>query len=312
MSATAARRGLEEAFRHSERALWGLCYRMTGSAAEADDLVQETFARALERPPARTDLPWRPWLVRVAMNLARDALRRRRRRAYRGPWLPSPVETASEPPAYEPLDDGAAGRYDLLESVSYAFLVALEALKPRERAVLLLRDVYDYSVRETAVALGLSEANVKTTLHRARRAMLAYDAGRQVPSDELRARTRETLERLMTALLQEDVAAFEALLADDVHEASDGGGEFYAAGVPILGRAKVVRFFLKLRHKRGLPARATIRELNGLPAMLIETSEARPREARRFVVRCDLGSDGRVAAIHSILASAKLTAVSFD
>jgi len=80
--------GHAAAFREHERFLWALCYRMTGSAADADDLVQETFVRALERPPPRTDLPWRPWLTRVAMNLARDALRRRRRRGYVGPWLP--------------------------------------------------------------------------------------------------------------------------------------------------------------------------------------------------------------------------------
>ncbi len=74
----------------------GLCYRMTGDAADAEDLVQETFARAVTSPPARTDEPWRPWLVRVAVNLARDRLRRRRRKGYTGPWLPSPIETGDE------------------------------------------------------------------------------------------------------------------------------------------------------------------------------------------------------------------------
>src|SRR5262245_56378130 len=82
--------------------LWGLCYRLTGSAADAEDLVQETFVRALARPPARRDLPWRPWLVQVALNLGRDLLRRRRRRRYEGPWLPSPIETEDLPPAFEP------------------------------------------------------------------------------------------------------------------------------------------------------------------------------------------------------------------
>jgi RNA polymerase sigma-70 factor, ECF subfamily len=68
-----------EVFDEHRRFLWGLCYRMTGSAADAEDLVQETFVRAIERPPERLDQPWRPWLVRVAINLARDAYRRRRR-----------------------------------------------------------------------------------------------------------------------------------------------------------------------------------------------------------------------------------------
>src|SRR6185295_9932169 len=106
----------QDVFRAHERFLWGLCYRLTGSAADADDLVQETFVRAIERPPARTDLAWRPWLVRVALNLGRDLLRRRKRRAYVGPWLPSPIETADDasPPSYEPSLAGeqtTEGRY---------------------------------------------------------------------------------------------------------------------------------------------------------------------------------------------------------
>src|SRR5688500_11587485 len=134
---------------------------MTGVAADADDLVQETFARALAHPPPDVDRPWRPWLARIAVNLARDLVRRSKRRDYPGLWLPSPIETGDEaaPPAVEP-DEGAAWRYDQLESVSLAFLLALEALTPRMRAVLLLRDVFDFSVRETADALDLSEANV--------------------------------------------------------------------------------------------------------------------------------------------------------
>ena len=133
----------EEIFRAHERFIWGLCYRMAGNAADADDLAQETFVRAWERPPARTDEPWRPWLVRVAMNLSRDLLRRRKRRGYEGPWLPSPIETGDEftPPSYEPVDEegNPAARYDMLESASFAFLLALEALTPAQRAVLLLR-----------------------------------------------------------------------------------------------------------------------------------------------------------------------------
>jgi len=172
----------EDIFRAHERFLWGLCYRMTGNAADADDLVQETFVRAWKQPPARTDEPWRPWLTRVAMNLSRDLLRRRRRRHYEGPWLPSPIETGDEasPPSYEPVDEqgNPAARYDMLESVSFAFLLALEALTPAQRAVLLLRDVFDYSVREAADALGMSEPSVKTTHHRARRAMRDYDRDR--------------------------------------------------------------------------------------------------------------------------------------
>src|SRR5687767_12106876 len=142
---------LSSVFTAHQRDLWALLYRMTGSVADADDLLQETFARAIERPPPRLDLPMKPWLARVALNLARDHLRARRRVQYYGPWLPMPLETTEEtsPPSFDP---GPEWRYDLLESVSFAFLLALEALTPSQRAVLLLRDVFDYSVRETAEA----------------------------------------------------------------------------------------------------------------------------------------------------------------
>lgn len=149
--------------------------------------------RALEHPPRHTDEPLRPWLVRVAMNLSRDLLCRRRRN-YTGPWLPSPVPTddesllSFEPEA--PSEDSPAARYDLQESISFAFLLALEALRPTQRAVLLLRDVFDYSTAETAAALDMTEANVKVTLLRARKRMKDYDQHRVVLSPAHREATR--------------------------------------------------------------------------------------------------------------------------
>src|SRR5215471_13349153 len=171
-----------ESLETDRRLLWGLCYRMTGNAADADDLVQETFVKAIEKPPLRTDEPLRPWLLRVAMNLSRDLLRRRKRQRYVGPWLPSPVPIDEESPAsYEPpasSEDSPVARYDLKESVSFAFLLALEALTPSQRAVLLLCYFFDSSTTETADALDMSEANIKVTLHRARRIMGSYDKNR--------------------------------------------------------------------------------------------------------------------------------------
>jgi RNA polymerase sigma-70 factor (ECF subfamily) len=305
---------LSDVFAADRRFLWGLCYRLTGCAADADDLVQETFVRAMERPPARTHEPWRPWLVKVALNLGRDLLRRRRRRAYVGPWLPSPIETGDEasPPSVEPaLDAGETteGRYDMLESVSFAFLIALEALTPLQRAVLLLRDVFDYSVAECADVLAVSEANVKTTHHRARRAMAAYDRQRCVPHRALQDRTRAALERFMGALAKDDVPAVEAMLAESVRAYSDGGGEFFAARVPVVGRAKVTRFFTNISRRRGALANATMRMLNGLPAMVIEFAHEATGEARRFAMRLDLDADGRITTLQSVLASRKLTAL---
>lgn len=288
---------------------------MTGSAADADDLVQDTFVRALERPPSRGEDPWRPWLIAVAMNLARDSLRRRRRRAYRGPWLPSPVETGVESalPSFEipaAEENSTEGRYELLESVSYAFLIALEALTPQQRAVLLLRDVFDYSVENTASALGLSEANVKTSLHRARRAMNRYDRDRMPPTRGLAARTREALERFAAALTAGDVAACRALLAADAVSLSDGGDEFMAAKVPLVGRERVLKFHFGLvRVGGGDVAGTEMREINGLPALVIHFAPQRRGRAPCSVVRCDLDNSGRIAALHAILATDKLTAI---
>jgi RNA polymerase sigma-70 factor (ECF subfamily) len=303
-------------FQAEKTLLWGLCYRMTGSAADADDLLQETFVRALEHPPARTEEAWRPWLVRVAMNLSRDHLRRRKRRNYIGPWLPAPIETGEEssPPAYEPAIAGQTteGRYDLLESVSYAFLLALEALTPQQRAVLLLRDVFDYSVNETAAALDLSEPNVKTTHHRARRAMQNYDRHRTVPLRDLQERTRETLGRFVAALASQDVGAVEALLSESVRAVSDGGGEFFAARVPILGRQRVAKFHLKISSHRLATSRFVVRMLNGLPALVGEFHDQRRGEPPRLVLRCELDDQGRIAEIHTIIASRKLSAIRFS
>lgn len=291
---------------------------MTGSAADADDLVQDTFARALARPPANRTDPWRPWLVRVAMNLAHDALRRRRRRRYLGPWLPSPIETdEEEPPAHEPVlvgDDGrpltTEGRYDLMESVSFAFLLALEALTPRQRAVLLLRDVFDYAVEDAAAALALSPANVKTTHHRARRAMAAYDRSRgNRGTAATPAVARAMLASFLSALRGDDPGAVERLLAPDVRAYSDAGGEFHAARVPIVGRAKVARFFHKLTRLNVASATMRIGVLNGRPAIVVELTQAKPGTPPRFATLIDLDVTAKISRIYSVLAPRKLTAV---
>ena len=303
-----ARPDYEAAFRENERLLRDLCYRMTGSAADAEDLVQETFVRAIERPPPDAARPWRPWLVRVALNLARDLLRRRRRRAYVGPWLPAPIETGDEvsPAAYEPTT--TEGRYDLLESVTFAFLLALEALTPLQRAVLLLTDVFEYSVAEASAALGISAANVKTTHHRARRAMRSYDAVRRRPTRAIQEETRAVLERLVGCLARGDVAGIEALLGGDVRATSDGAGEFVAARVPVVGARRVARFYAGIAGRRPA-ARAEVRMLNGLPALVVEFADGHPREARRIVVHVELAGDGRVRRLDTILTTRKLTDV---
>ena len=147
---------LAEIFAAYKSLLWSLSYHFTGNAADADDVVQETFIRAWQHPPARTDEAWLPWLVRVASNLGHDLLRWRRR----SNW--SCEATATEECADE--RSNPAMPLELLENVTAAFLHAMEALTPRQQLLLMLRDVFDYSVRDTASVLQMSEANVKTAL----------------------------------------------------------------------------------------------------------------------------------------------------
>jgi len=303
-----------EALETDRRLLWGLCYRMTGNAADADDLVQETFVRAIEHPPRRMDEPLRPWLVRVAINLSRDLLRLRKRRNYTGPWLPSPVPTDSpeSPASYEPpapAEDSPAARYELLESVSFAFLLALEALMPTQRAVLLLRDVFDYSTTETASALDMTEANVKVTLLRARRRMKEYDKHRAALDTARQTATRRALEQFLYYLDARDAAGLERLLAEDVVSLSDGGGEVRAALQPIIGRDKVLRLIAGLSAKFAGPPRVSFHRLNGLPAILFEEVQSTATRATRYTLHIEVDGAGRIRKLDSVLAPRKLTAI---
>jgi RNA polymerase sigma-70 factor (ECF subfamily) len=307
---------LEQVFKENRRFLWGLCYRMTGSAADADDILQETFVRLLQKPPANTDEPLRPWLVRVALNLSRDALRRRRRQGYTGQWLPAPFETennedlwaalAAAPGAHAAADPSA--RYEVLESVSFAFLLALELLTPTQRAVLLLRDVFDFNVAEAARALRMTEQNVKTTHHRARRVMREYEEKKFVPRKSLVEKTGLVVGQLVEFLTNRDTEAAARLLAANVVSVSDGGGEFFAAKVPVVGRAKVARLLSKLyKAAAGLTSKTRVVELNGLFAVFTEREDAPPGFAGRLATLFQLDGDGLIERIYFVLASRKLT-----
>ena len=296
---------LDALFRAQRTRLWALAYRLTGSAEDAEDVVQESFVRLLAQPA----LPEPgPWLARVATNLGIDALRRRRRRAYTGPWLPSPLEGEAE--GAELAD--VAGRdpetrYGLAESATYAFLLALEALSPRQRAALLLRDVLGHSAREAAGALGTSEGSLRVLHLRARKALAAYDADRCIPDAALRARHREVLQRFLACLLAQDAAGLEALLAESVTTLTDSDGAYTALPAPMTGRTRIAHFYLRAAlHRREGGVQSEIRLVNGLPAVWIALARPVRRQAPRTLLRCELDADGRIQAIHAILAPRKL------
>jgi RNA polymerase sigma factor (sigma-70 family) len=304
---------LTQWFEEHRKFLWGLSYRVTGSAADADDVVQETFVRALEHAPKDLSEP-RRWLVKVAVNASRDLLRRRRRQSYIGPWLPDPIETpdGGTLPSYEPVVEGERtleSRYDLMESVSLAFLQALEALTPTQRAVLLLSDVFDYSASETSQALDISEGNARIVHHRARKAMAAYDGQRAVPTIERRHRTSQALGQFLDLLGKADVRGIEQMLAADIRAVTDGGGEFTASPYPIIGPSDVARFFVRLAMSRAGGIRVRMVDLNGFPAALLDFDGSIGRRAPRLVLAADLNAEGRIARLWAIANPHKLAAM---
>ena len=297
---TTLRARLDRAFAEDAEHLRRLSYRLTGSVHDADDVVQETFARAAHAPPPDLSQPLRPWLVRVATNLARDRLRARRRRDYPGAWLPEPLSDVEE---HEPSPEA---RYGLLESLSYAFLVALEVLSPTQRAVLVLRDVLDLPAREVAETLGTSEANVRQLHLRARRGLETYDRERVLLPDEA---YRAAMQRLLACVAARDLDGLTALLVDDARQVSDAAGRYPANTRTVEGRLNVARLLLGLSQGYPAPFEISERRVNGQPAWLFVAQGDTGRFAPRLLVVPELAADGRIRTVGVILAPEKLSAL---
>jgi RNA polymerase sigma-70 factor (ECF subfamily) len=252
--------GQAEAFEAHRPLLTAIAYRMLGSQAEAEDVVQEAFLRFRDAEPAAIESP-RAWLSTVVTRLCLDHLKsaRTRRETYVGPWLPEPVRT----------DEHVAGRD--AESISLAFLVLLESLSPVERAVFLLHEVFDYGHGEIAEILEREEAAVRQIFHRARTHVVARRP-RFAPSREDHLRL---LGGFMGALTSGDLAGLKSLLAADAVTRTDGGGRVRAARNVVRGADSVARFYLGLLKKGGthvgIPPGSTfeIADLNGWPSLLV-------------------------------------------
>jgi RNA polymerase sigma-70 factor (TIGR02957 family) len=244
-------------FEEQRARLFGLAYRLLGSAADAEDVVQDTYVRwsgadqaAIVAPPV--------WLARVATNLCLNRLASARvhREVYIGPWLPEPVLTS----------DGALGPMDSAaqrDSVSLALLVLLERLTPAERAVFVLREAFGYGHRDIAAILGLSEANCRQ-LHRRARQRLPAATSRFAPD---RGQWRDLVERFLAAARDGDLPGLERLLAADVTAWADGGGKVVAARRPVHGRARVARYLAGIT-RFGAGVQISVAEVNGAPAVL--------------------------------------------
>ena len=252
----------EELLEELRPAAFAIAYRMLGSVAEAEDIVQEALLRlhrALEQGE-RISSP-RAYLATVTTRLALDELRsaRARREHYVGEWLPEPIVT-------DPGEDPAA-RAEMADSLSLAFLVVLESLSPDQRAALLLRDVFDYGYDEIAALIGTSVANARQLAARARR-QVAERRPRFAASREQRD---ELARRFFAAAHQGDLGALEALLAQDVVLHGDGGGKVPALARSLHGRSRVARTLLAWA-RQGLRVSGAVLhqvEVNGQPGALL-------------------------------------------
>jgi RNA polymerase sigma-70 factor (ECF subfamily) len=249
-----------DAFEAARPHLLGIAYRMTGSLADAEDLVQEAWLRWQAADRSVVESP-RPYLATIVTRLALDYLKsaRVRREQYVGPWLPEPAPTGVFAGEGTPEHE-----VELKDSLSYAFVVLLERLAPVERAVFLLRDVFDYDYREIAAVVGKSEAACRQALHRAR-ARLADARPRFQCGYQQRLRLLEAFARAANA---GDMEALTAVLSGDVVAVGDGGGKRVAALNPIYGADRVARFLAGVARKERAD-RVAVVDLNGVPALAL-------------------------------------------
>ncbi len=276
---------MSETFGDLRPYLFSLAYRMLGSAADAEDIVQEAFLRyradEVEHPKA--------YLSKVVTRLCIDQLRsaRVRRESYVGPWLPEPLLTDAAPDAAEEVERA--------ETLSLAFLVMLETLSPVERAVFLLREVFGYEYDDIAETVGKSAENCRQIAHRAKQHIEARRP-RFHPGKEKRD---QLMGAFFTACAFGDLDGLMNVLAEDVTLWSDGGGKVRAARRPIEGRTKVARFILGILSKEeGLTIQ--VAEVNGGPGFVVFDG-ARPTTVASF----DIADEG-IAGVRLIVNPDKL------
>ncbi|NYI03799.1 RNA polymerase sigma-70 factor [Allostreptomyces psammosilenae] len=286
----------QQVFTRYRTLLFSVAYRLLGSAADAEDAVQDAWFKWSAADRSRVADP-KAYLTRIVSNLALERLRstRHKRESYVGPWLPEPILTTGD----------TADAVTEAESVSMAMLVVLETLSPLERAVFVLREVFDFSHAEIAEAVERSEAAVRQAAHRAREHVRA----RRPRFTADRSRQREVTERFLTAATGGDVSALMELLSPDVTLWTDGGGKVRQAMRPVVGASTVAAWFAAIgtvSYQGVDPAdmSADLVEINGGPGMVF-------RAPGRVIatVTFDFDAEGRIVAIHNVANPDKLRAV---
>jgi RNA polymerase sigma-70 factor (ECF subfamily) len=282
-----------ETFVAHRNLLFTVAYEMLGSAADAEDVLQETWLRWVEVDLGQVH-DQRAYLVRIATRQSLNRLRtmKRRKEAYVGPWLPEPLLTAPD----------VAQDVELAESVSMAMMLVLETLSPTERAVFVLREVFDVSYEEIAAAVDKSPAAVRQIAQRARRHVDARRP-REVVSP---SKTRAALESFQHALETGDLQDLIGVLAPEVVFVGDGGGVKQAAPRPVIGAEKVGRYILggTGKAKGTLTSEPTM--VNGNPALVLRL------DGEIDGVMATRVEDARITGIYYVRNPAKLSRVASE
>jgi RNA polymerase sigma-70 factor (ECF subfamily) len=255
MDGTKSRETKGEEFEGYRVLLFAIAYQMTGSASDAEDLVQDTWLR-YQASADQEIISLKAYLTTIITRLALDYLKSARvtRERYVGTWLPEPMLTA---------EDGGA-MLERQETLSLAFLRLLETLSPPERAVFLLHEVFDYPFSEIGEMLEKRPSNCRQIFHRAKQALQDQRA-RFHPEPQ---RQRQLLLGFLSASQAGDMAAFTSLLAEDAITWADGGGKVQTIPRPIYGKQAVARFWLSVARRSPRPLTYTPDEINGDPAIL--------------------------------------------
>jgi RNA polymerase sigma-70 factor (ECF subfamily) len=264
-----------ESFTSCRGRLFGIAYRMLGSATEAEDIVQDTWLRwqATDRTSVQNPAAFlSTTTTRLAINAASTA--RARHETYVGPWLPEPVDTSDDPML------GA----ERGEALSFAVLLMLEKLTPTERAAYVLREAFDYSYGQIAEVVQLSEAACRQLVSRAKKHLAA--------STRRAVSTREQ-SRLLTAFVSAarsgDLVELERILAADVVSYSDGGGVVRASRIPVLGRTTVAKFVRAFHARFWQGVHVSVQQINGQASAVLRQD---PAAAPFAVVTVTASTDG--------------------
>jgi RNA polymerase sigma-70 factor (TIGR02957 family) len=269
--------------------LFGIAYRMLGSAAEAEDIVQDVWLRwqsvnrsTVENPPAYLATT----TTRLCINFVQSA--HIRHETYIGTWLPEPVDTSADP--------GIGAERG--EALKLAVLLLLEKLSPTERAAYVLHEAFDYPYDQIASILQMEEANARQLVSRARKHIADGRRASVSPGEQ-----RRLLEAFIAAAQKGEMAALEALFAEDVVSYSDGGGLVRAAGVPVSGRKRVATFIAAISTWCWKGVTLDWVETNGQAAVLVS------RDGVPFGLTIDASAQG-INEIMWFLRPSKLAAVS--